>query len=115
MKEIQIFVIHNEEELLNKVNSGKFIKKINLNNLELDEKYKNNKLAENRFLIHLSNNTSLLSDYEYVGICSASWDSKYKTNEEDNNIAIATATVEEEIDDQVFVIYIIFIIIYNYI
>jgi hypothetical protein len=53
MKEIQIFVIHNEEELLNKVNSNKFIKKINLDNLELDEKYKNNKLAENRFLIHL--------------------------------------------------------------
>lgn len=35
-----------------------------------------------------------------------------KTNEEDNNIAIATTTVEEEIDDQVFVIYIIFIIEY---
>jgi len=86
MKEIQIFVIHNEEELLNKVNSNKFIKKINLDNLELDEKYKNNQLAENRFLIHLSNNTSLLSDCEYIGICSASWNSKYKTNEEYSSV-----------------------------
>jgi hypothetical protein len=84
MNDIKIFVIHNEEEVLNKVVYNKFIKKINLNNLELDEKYKNNKLAENRFLIYLSNNINLLSDCDYIGICSASWDYKYKTSKEDS-------------------------------
>lgn len=86
MNEIKIFVLHNEEEVLNKVVSNKFIKKINLNNLELNEKYKTNKLAENRFLIYLSNNTSILEDCDYIGICSASWDEKYKTNEESSAV-----------------------------
>jgi hypothetical protein len=86
MNDIKIFVIHNEEEVLNKVVSNKFIKKINLNNLELNEKYKTNKLAENRFLIYLSNNKGILADYDYIGICSASWDYKYETDKEDSTV-----------------------------
>lgn len=86
MNDIKIFVIHNEEEVLNKASSNKFIKKINLNNLELNEKYKTNKLAENRFLIYLSNNIGILEDYDYIGICSASWDEKYKTDQEDSTV-----------------------------
>ena len=81
MKEIQIFVLHNEKDVLNKITNSNFIKKINLNNLDLSKKYKDNSLAENRFFIYLSNNTSLLPDCNYIGICSASWNSKYKTNE----------------------------------
>ncbi len=86
MNDIKIFVLHNEEEVLNKAVSNTFIKKINLNNLELNEKYKTNKLAENRFLIYLSNNISILENCDYIGICSASWDKKYKTDQEFSDV-----------------------------
>lgn len=81
MENLKLFVIHNEEKMLSSVGNHKAIKKFNLNNLTIEDKYKNNSLAENRFLIYLSNNTSILKDYDYVGICSASWNSKYKIHE----------------------------------
>ena len=98
MENIKLFVIHNDENLLNSIPSSKFIKKINLNNLELEPKYQNNALAENRFLIHLSNNTSLVRDYDYVGICSASWNKKYKVNHRDSDV-FALEKIPELVDN----------------
>lgn len=81
MSNIILYVIHNEESYLNKIVANDSIKKFNLNKLSLDKIYQRNELAENRFLIYLSKNLHLLEKYDYIGICAASWNEKYKTHE----------------------------------
>jgi hypothetical protein len=86
MNNVIIFVLHNEQEVLNKIYAGPSVKKINLNDLNLDPKYANNSLAENRFFVYLSENIDILKDYDYIGVCSASWDFKYKTLNKNSNV-----------------------------
>lgn len=101
MNNVIIFVLHNEQEVLNKIYAGPSVKKINLNDLNLDPKYANNALAENRFFVYLSENIDILKDYDYIGVCSASWDFKYKTlNKNSNVIELGKITeLAEEFDN----------------
>lgn len=69
-------VIHINDEIINSVDDKLHIKKINLNSLKIDEKYKEieDELCENRFY--------LSKEYEktntpYIGLGSARWNEKY--------------------------------------
>jgi hypothetical protein len=86
MNNVIIFALHNEQKILNTIHAGPSVKKINLNDLDLQPKYANNSLAENRFFIYLSKNINILKDYDYIGVCSASWDFKYKTLNKNSNV-----------------------------
>ena len=86
MNNIIIFVLHNEQKFLNSIYDEKSLKKINLNDLKLEPKYADNSLAENRFFIYLSENIDILNNYDYIGVCSASWNFKYKTLNENSNV-----------------------------
>jgi len=82
MKNLKIFVLHNEKNYLNKIKDNDFIEKINLNYLSLNNIYQRNELAENRFFIHLANNISMIENFEFIGIASARWNEKYKVYQE---------------------------------
>lgn len=77
MKKLIVFVLHNDKNYLNNIKNIEFIEKVNLNYLSLNQAYQRNELAENRFLIYLSNNNAIFDNYEYVGIASARWNEKY--------------------------------------
>lgn len=82
MNNLKIFVLHNDENYLNKIKVNKHIEKINLNNLSINKIHSRNELAENRFMSYLANNLSIIQKYEYIGIASARWNEKYKVYKE---------------------------------
>jgi len=86
MNNIIIFALHNEKKILNTIYDDPSIKKINLNDLKLEPKYADNSLAENRFFIYLHENIDILNNYDYIGVCSASWNFKYKTLNQNSNV-----------------------------
>lgn len=73
---MRLFVIYHDPVVLKAVPDSDFIAKYLLSDLDIPSKYQNNCLAENRFLLYLSEHMELLDD-EYVGIAAASWNEKY--------------------------------------
>jgi hypothetical protein len=70
------FVLHNDQKMLDSIKNRSYIKKINLNTLDINSEFKTNKLCENRF--YLSNIYE--THHEYVGFGSAKWNIKYPNN-----------------------------------
>jgi hypothetical protein len=67
-------VVSHDQKLLDRVPNRKFLKKILLSNIEIDEKYRGENLAENRYLI---GNDFVEGDFDYFGFVSARWQERF--------------------------------------